>query len=113
MKKIETIKDMKKSYPELFKILKEKMKENHAKISHFELDYFVIDKKNHTYYITLSSGIGEDLETFDMNGEILGDEISVNNVSFEQSSKSDFFDSQSAFIREMLSDEEDDHDVEY
>lgn len=109
---IDSLPKLKKKYPALYTEIKEKFSSNGKKLSNFEVDYFHYDGKKHTFFLTLSSGISEDLEIFDANGEMIDDEVSIHNASFDRTvSKEDFFDSDNNFVREML--DENDHDIEY
>jgi hypothetical protein len=111
---ISTLRDLKRVHSELFDTMKETLEEEGGKLVNFELDYFVYDKRTHTYFITLSCGIGDELQLFDMTGEMIDDEVSVNSASFDRSmSKDDFFDPDSAFMREMLPEDDSEHDNDY
>ena len=89
--KIKTIKGLKKKYPSLWEEIVEQFSSSNKKIKNFELDYFEKDVDNNTFYLSMSSGICEELVTFDMGGEILDDEMSINYSSWSKSSSDDVY----------------------
>lgn len=112
-KQVASLRDLKKKHKELYELIKEKLKDESERILDYELDYFVHNKSTNEYFLTLSLGIGEELKLIDISGEMIDDEVSINSISYDRSmSKDDFFDPDSAFIREMMPDE-DEHDSDY
>lgn len=108
---INTLSKLKKKHPSLYEEIRDRFHSNGKRLGDFELDYFLYDQKKHEFVITMSSGIAEELEIFDMNGEMIDDEVSVHDASFDRTmSKEDFFDPDSNFMREMLDENENDND---
>lgn len=113
-KSIDTLSKLKKKYPSLYNEIKEHFVDHKKKLSNFELDYFVFKEKTNEFMLSLSSGIADELEIFDMSGEMIDEEVSVNKASFDRSfSKEDMFDTESPFIKEMLDEDEFNGDTEY
>jgi len=109
---IDSLPKLKKKHPTLYAEIKEKFVSSNKRLSNFDVDYFLYDTKTHEFSLTLSSGIADELEVFDCNGEMIDDEVSIDNVSFDRTiSKDDFFDVESPFVKEML--DEDDHESDF
>lgn len=110
-KSVTTISKLKKVYPNLYTEVKEIFEDANKKLAVFELDYFHLGS-NHEFFLTLSSGVSDDLDIFEMRGEMIDDEISIHTANFDKTvSKEDFFNSDNEFIRDMFhdGDEEDEY----
>lgn len=86
-RKIKNLKDLKKKFPLIYKEIKEQFEKFKKKLSYYDLDYFIFNEENNTFYVTLSSGILDETSIFDMGGEILDDELAVHNVSISGDSR--------------------------
>ena len=95
-KKVATLSKLKKEFPFIYKELKEQFKNAGKTTKLYELDYFVYDEQSNAYYISMSSGHAESLATFDMCGEALEDEVSVERSEFtdKSSNSEDLFDTE-------------------
>jgi len=95
-KTIDKLSKLKKEFPLVIKEAKDLFKTSNKNIKLYELDTFVYNDITHCYYLTMSSGHAECLDFFDMKGEILEDEISVDyfNFSENESSGEDVYDTE-------------------
>lgn len=111
-KKIKSLKDLKKKYPLIHEEIHEQFEKFKKRIKHYELDYFVFNEDNNTFFVSLSSGILDEVSIFDMGGEILDDELAVHNVSISGNSQNneDIHDLE-AWHRSLYDDDE--HDTEF
>lgn len=89
--KITTFKTLKRKFPFLIEEIIERFESANKKIKNFELDYFQLDKDENKFYLSMSSGICEELITFDMTGEILDEEIAIYNAAFSGDSSDDVY----------------------
>ncbi len=94
--KIDSLKKLKNKYPLVFEEVIEQFEMANKKLKNFELDYFEHDKETDKFYLTLSCGVSSDLIMFDMHGELIEDEIAVDDASFskDDSKNEDVYDTE-------------------
>lgn len=110
-KRITDFLELKKKYPNIYSELKEIFKKNHYTLKMYDLDYLVINKNTNEFYLSMSSGDTETFHSFYMNGEVLEDEISVSNYSFDSEDKDS--DGEGEYNTYKVSYNEDDPDIDY
>lgn len=108
-KKISSLSKLKNEYPEIYSEIEDSFSDNNKKLKNYELDYFEHNQKKDEFCLSMSCGVGEDLEIFDMSGEYIEEEVNVIHSGFSKLEESeDLYDSDR--VDDFFKD--DDHDIE-
>lgn len=108
-RKIKNLDSLKKKYSLVYDEVLEQFSNNNKKLKNFELDYFEYDTDTNIFYLSMSSGVADELIVFDMHGELLDDELSVNSADFNGATSDDIYSNES---RESYDDDEQ-HDNDF